>query len=125
MLTDEKIQNPFDNNVFAFIGGFVGAMSHYIVSIRILLNLNFQEILDFTVHSLIGGVVMLLIKIANDGLIYLIKKHIITKAQAKDIIEVAEVELRKSEEIISGMKDETTLVPEVKKSEVKPIDEKK
>jgi hypothetical protein len=68
---------------------------------------------------------MLLIKIANDGLIYLIKKHIITKAQAKDIIEVAEVELRKSEEIISGMKDETTLVPEVKKSEVKPIDEKK
>ncbi len=65
------------NNLLAFVGGFVGAMTHYITSIQTLLNLKVNELLDFTIHSLIGGAIMVAVKVLGDWILYKIKtpKH--------------------------------------------------
>ncbi len=57
----------------AFIGGFIGAMTHYINSTNILLNLKIDELFDFTVHSLIGGAIMVAVKVLGDWILHLIK----------------------------------------------------
>jgi hypothetical protein len=91
MFGEEKIQTG-GNNVFAFVGGFIGAMTHYIASIRILLSLKVEELFDYTVHSLIGGLVMLAVKLAGDGIVYLIKKYALKKANEKITISESEVQ---------------------------------
>jgi hypothetical protein len=62
------------NNLLAFIGGFIGAMTHYIYNIHILLNLKIDELFDFTIHSLIGGAIMVAVKVLGDWMIHIIKK---------------------------------------------------
>lgn len=65
--------NESHNNLLAFIGGFIGAMTHYIGSIQTLLNLRVDELLDFTIHSLIGGAIMVAVKVLGDWILYKIK----------------------------------------------------
>lgn len=65
--------NGNGNNLLAFIGGFIGAMTHYINSINILLNLKIDELLDFTIHSLIGGAIMVAVKVLGDWIMHKIK----------------------------------------------------
>ena len=65
--------NGHGNNLLAFLGGFIGAMTHYINSITILLNLKWDELVDFTVHSLIGGAIMLAVKVLGDWILFKIK----------------------------------------------------
>lgn len=65
--------NGSSNNLLAFIGGFVGAMTHYINSINVLLNLKIDELFDFTIHSLIGGAIMVAVKVLGDWIVHLIK----------------------------------------------------
>ncbi|MFY9310074.1 MAG: hypothetical protein WAQ28_13595 [Bacteroidia bacterium] len=62
------------NNLLAFIGGFIGTMTHYIYNIHILLNLKIDELFDFTIHSLIGGAIMVAVKVLGDWMIHIIKK---------------------------------------------------
>ena len=76
----DKLQN---NSVIAFMGGFIGAMSHYIASVRAFLNLRVEELFDYAVHSLIGGLVMLAVKLLGDGLVYLVKKWIAKRIEQK------------------------------------------
>ena len=61
------------NYLLYFIGGFFGALTHYINSFNMLFHINFRELIDFTVHSLIGGAIMLGVKVIGDYLLYLIK----------------------------------------------------
>ena len=61
-------------NFLAFFGGFMGAMTHYITNIKIMLNIKMDELLDFTVHSLIGGTIMLAVKVLGEWILYKIKK---------------------------------------------------
>jgi hypothetical protein len=65
--------NSNSNHLLAFIGGFIGAMTHYVNSINILLNLKIDELFDFTIHSLIGGAIMLAVKVLGDWCIHKIK----------------------------------------------------
>lgn len=65
--------NGNSTNLLAFIGGFIGAMTHYINSINILLNLRMDELLDFTIHSLIGGAIMVAVKVLGDWIMHKIK----------------------------------------------------
>lgn len=65
--------NGNSNHLLAFIGGFIGAMTHYVNSITILLNLKWDELGDFTIHSLIGGSIMLAVKVLGDWILYKIK----------------------------------------------------
>jgi len=82
MLIEEKITTG-GNNLIAFIGGFVGAMSHYIASIQILLNLKVEELFDYAIHSLVGGLVMLAVKLFGDLFLYLLKRYM-NKRNRKD-----------------------------------------
>lgn len=65
--------NGSSNNLLAFIGGFIGAMTHYITNIQALLNIRTSELFDFTIHSLIGGAIMLAVKVLGDWLLHKIK----------------------------------------------------
>lgn len=65
--------NGNSNNLLAFTGGFIGAMTHYITNLQILLNLKLDELIDFTVHSLIGGAIMLAVKVLGDWIMHKIK----------------------------------------------------
>jgi len=109
MFGEEKIQTG-GNNVFAFVGGFIGAMTHYIASIRILLSMKVEELVDFTTHSLIGGLVMLAVKLAGDGIMYFIKKYALKKANDKTVISPNEIQTmpqqEKTEEKITEEKKE-------------------
>jgi hypothetical protein len=100
-MTPEKITTVFDNGLLACVGGFIGTMAHYIASVSILLNLNFHELLDFTVHSIIGGLIMLAIKLANDGIASMIKKHLRRKKTTlfKEMEKIEEATEEKKEEV--------------------------
>lgn len=65
--------NGNGNNLLAFIGGFIGAMTHYINNVQILLNIRMNELFDFTVHSLIGGAIMLAVKVLGDWILHKLK----------------------------------------------------
>lgn len=65
--------NGHNNHLLAFIGGFIGAMTHYVNNINILLNLKTDELVDFTIHSLIGGTIMLAVKVLGDWIVFKIK----------------------------------------------------
>ena len=71
--TNQTTMNGNGNNLLAFIGGFLGAMSHYIHNLTILFDLKLNELFDFTVHSLIGGTIMLAFKIAGEWILIRIK----------------------------------------------------
>ena len=65
--------NGHSNNLLAFIGGFIGAMTHYVNSVQILINLKLDELFDFTIHSLIGGAIMVAVKVLGDWIMHKIK----------------------------------------------------
>lgn len=67
--TKHSTMNENSNNLLAFIGGFIGAMTHYITSIRVLLNVRIEELFDFTIHSLIGGAIMVAVKVLGDWIL--------------------------------------------------------
>lgn len=73
MLTAQRNISGNGSNLLAFIGGFIGAMTHYVNNIKILLSLNGDELLDFSIHSLIGGAVMLTVKVLGDWILHKIK----------------------------------------------------
>ena len=91
MFAEEKIQSG-GNNVLAFIGGVIGAMTHYIASMQILLSLKVAELFDYTIHSLIGGLVMLAVKLAGDGIVYLIKRYSLRKTTEQNVITPTEIQ---------------------------------
>lgn len=66
--------NGSTNNLLAFIGGFIGAMTHYINNIQTLMSVRTSELFDFTIHSLIGGAIMLAVKVLGDWLLHKIKR---------------------------------------------------
>lgn len=76
MITEDSkpIFSSGANYVLSFIGGFLGAMTHYINSLTVLLQINIRELIDFTIHSLIGGVIMLGVKVTSDWLLHKIKR---------------------------------------------------
>lgn len=57
-----------NTNTLAFLGGFIGAMTHYVHSLHVLLQISIRELFDYSIHSLIGGVIMLAVKLAGDWL---------------------------------------------------------
>jgi hypothetical protein len=70
---NQTTMNGNGNNLLAFIGGFIGAMTHYIYNLTILFDLKMNELFDFTVHSLIGGAIMLAVKVAGEWILIKIK----------------------------------------------------
>ena len=74
MFTEQRnTMNGSSNHLLAFIGGFIGAMTHYVNSLHILLNLKIDELFDFTIHSLIGGAIMVAVKVLGDWILHRIK----------------------------------------------------
>lgn len=65
--------NSNSNTLLAFIGGFIGAMTHYVNNITILLNLQLDELFDFTIHSVIGGAIMVGVKVFGEWCVHKIK----------------------------------------------------
>ena len=66
-------QKTNGNNLIAFIGGFIGAMTYYIGSIQTLLAIKEDDLLDFTIHSMIGGAIMVAVKVLGEWILYKLK----------------------------------------------------
>lgn len=76
MLTEQTLTIIIKvNNLLAFIGGCIGAFTHFLSKYTVAFsNLNYTELLDFTMRSVIGGVVMLAFKLIGEWLVHKIQK---------------------------------------------------
>lgn len=57
------------NNIIAFLGGCIGAFTHFLSAGTALSLVNWTELIDYSLRSLIGGVIAVLVKVLGDRII--------------------------------------------------------
>ena len=88
-----QMHEPSVDYIIAFIGGYVGALSFFLKAhplfalvdvFDIFSKIDLTELINYTVRSMVGGLIGLLLKLVYDLFIFLIRKFLKRKERPNE-----------------------------------------